>query len=208
MFDWKSQSFPGYRPVHEPWNTKIVDVHWKKGEPFQQYDYYYPVFPVGVGGLYQWGWRHIFQAYNLDGQPIAQDPSDEGQIISWWIEFTTGVYGLLTYDPPTYAPFPLPPPPVPDTHYFLGISTREHPFAFINDPMSPFFVGTTTMSVVGGISYSPYPYDVPFRVPKGQDPALFIPPPPGPRIGPFDPGEEAGGPPPGPATPIPPDEQP
>jgi hypothetical protein len=28
MFDWKSQAFPGYHPVHEPWNTKIVDVHW------------------------------------------------------------------------------------------------------------------------------------------------------------------------------------
>jgi len=28
MFDWKSQAFPGYRPVREPWMTKIVDVHW------------------------------------------------------------------------------------------------------------------------------------------------------------------------------------
>lgn len=29
MFDWASEAFPGYRPVREPWMTKIVDVHWK-----------------------------------------------------------------------------------------------------------------------------------------------------------------------------------
>jgi hypothetical protein len=28
MFDWKSKSFPGYRPVREPWNVKIVSVSW------------------------------------------------------------------------------------------------------------------------------------------------------------------------------------
>jgi hypothetical protein len=31
VFDWKSEAFSGYRPVREPWNTKIVNVHWPSG---------------------------------------------------------------------------------------------------------------------------------------------------------------------------------
>lgn len=33
VFDWKSQAFPGYKPVRENFLTKIVDVHWPSKKP-------------------------------------------------------------------------------------------------------------------------------------------------------------------------------
>jgi hypothetical protein len=38
MFDWKSKAFPGYRPVREPWMTKIVDVHFMDGLAVEFFD--------------------------------------------------------------------------------------------------------------------------------------------------------------------------